>query len=284
VAAWLTMHAEARLATAGRAVGVVAMLAAPGGWAASVLDTTYGGTSLNASAGPAGAMGGGTFIGVTRGIPGPVSNPAQPVEAGAGGAGAGGPVSSPVQSGAPVPPGGASPGGAGSGRYRAVLDFPGGPGGGLGGIAATATLTLSPAEQRIYDYVSAHRDGAGYLMAVESWDTAAPYIVATGQEVMPMGGFSGTVPEPTLAQVQALVRSGQLRFFLLDGTGAGGAGVAGFGLGGRGSAAATIVAWVESGACAAVPATDYQTTTGTGGGLGGPGPVGATLYECQRTA
>jgi 4-amino-4-deoxy-L-arabinose transferase-like glycosyltransferase len=121
-------------------------------------------------------------------------------------------------------------------------------------------------------------------MAVESWDTAAPYIVATGQEVMPMGGFSGTVPEPTLAQVQALVRSGQLRFFLLDGTGAGGAGVAGFGLGGRGSAAATIVAWVESGACAAVPATDYQTTTGTGGGLGGPGPVGATLYECQRTA
>ena len=134
--------------------------------------------------------------------------------------------------------------------------------------------------------MSAHRDGAGYLMAVESWDTAAPYIVATGQEVMPMGGFSGTVPEPTLAKVQDLVRTGQLRFFLIDGTGADGAGVAGFALGGLGgAAAATIVAWVESGACAAVPATDYQTTAGTaGGGLGGPGPVGATLYECQRTA
>ena len=33
-----------------------------------------------------------------------------------------------------------------------------------------------------------------------------------------MGGFSGTVPEPTLAAIKALVHSGQLRFFLLSGT------------------------------------------------------------------
>jgi 4-amino-4-deoxy-L-arabinose transferase-like glycosyltransferase len=273
IAAWLTMRAQARLATVGLAVAVAAMLAAPGVWAASVLDTKYGGTSLNASAGPAGAMGGGSFIGVIRGPYGPVSSPAQP-DAGPGGAGFGG---AGYRDG--------DFGGAGFGGGRGDRQFPGGQGGGIGGIAATATLTLSQAEQRIYDYVSAHRDGAGYLMAVESWDTAAPYIVATGQEVMPMGGFSGTVPEPTLAKVQDLVRSGQLRFFLIDGTGVGVGGVAGFAQGGRGAAAATIIAWVESGACAAVPATDYQATTGTvGGGLGGPGPVGASLYECQRTA
>ena len=35
------------------------MLAAPAAWAASVLDTKYGGSSFNASAGPAGGMGGG---------------------------------------------------------------------------------------------------------------------------------------------------------------------------------------------------------------------------------
>jgi 4-amino-4-deoxy-L-arabinose transferase-like glycosyltransferase len=123
-------------------------------------------------------------------------------------------------------------------------------------------------------------------MAVGSWDTAAPYIVATGQEVMPMGGFSGTVPEPTVARVQDLVRTGQLRFFLVDSVG----GVAGFGLAGREGAAATIDAWVQS-ACSAVPATDYQATAGTpGSGLGGPGGAGGfgatagTLYECQRTA
>ena len=286
VAAWLTMHAQARLATVGLAVGVAAMLAAPSVWAASVLDTKYGGTSLNASAGPAGAMGGGTLIGVIQ------HN--------------GAPVPSPVQSGAPVQSGG---GGGGGGD--------GGGGGGIGGIAATATITLSAAQQQIYDYVSAHRDGAGYLMAVGSWDTAAPYIVATGQEVMPMGGFSGTVPEPTLAKVQNLVRTGQLRFFLIAGVGKGpvaepagsvaepagsvtepvgpaepagepsaakpgASSVPGFGLGGRGAAEATIDAWVES-ACSTVPAADYQPTTGTPGS--GPGATGAgTLYECQRTA
>ena len=40
-------------------------------------------------------------------------------------------------------------------------------------------------------------------MAVSSWSEASPYILATGQEVMPMGGFSGTVPAPTLAGRQA---------------------------------------------------------------------------------
>ena len=112
VAAWLSMRAQARLATVGLAVGIAAMLAAPGVWAASVLDTKYGGTSLNASAGPAGAMGGGTFVGVIRGIGGPVSSPAQPVEAGAGpgdagfgGAGGEGFAPAPGRAGRPRRPG-----------------------------------------------------------------------------------------------------------------------------------------------------------------------------------
>jgi hypothetical protein len=116
---------------------------------------------------------------------------------------------------------------------------------------------------------------------VGSWDTASPYIVATGQEVMPMGGFSGTVPEPTLAKVQGLVHSGQLRFFLIDATGGGAGG--GFALGNRGAgagagAAATIDSWVQS-ACATVPAADYQSA-GTGTNAGGLGAA-ETLYECS---
>jgi 4-amino-4-deoxy-L-arabinose transferase-like glycosyltransferase len=281
VAAWLAVRSQARLATAALAVGVVAMLGAPGVWAASVLDTKYGGTSLNASAGPAGAMGGGTFVGSPRQTFGPVTSPAQPVEAGAPVSGSGGPGFG----GARNRGGGFGDGGFGGGRGD--RQFPGGGGG--GGIALTGAATLSPAQQSIYDYVSAHRDGAGYLMAVGSWDSAAPYIVATGQEVLPMGGFSGTVPEPTLVRVQDLVRTGQLRFFLIDGAGAGPA--AGFALGGRGGTAATIDAWVTS-ACATVPASDYQTvypgtTDGGGAGVSGTGAfyaTGGTLYECQRTA
>jgi 4-amino-4-deoxy-L-arabinose transferase-like glycosyltransferase len=284
IAAWLSLRSQARLATVGLAVGVTAMLAAPGAWAASVLDTKYGGTSLNASAGPAGSMGGGAFAGGTRRFgaagfgsgpgqfDGPVSSAAGPGDEGSGGGG------------------GFGGGGYGYGRggegFRENRAF----GGAFGGILGTATTTLSPAEQRIYDYVSANRDGAGYLMAVGSWDTAAPYIVATGQEVMPIGGFSGTVPEPTLAKVQGLVSDGQLRFFLIDAANAAGAGggpAAGFAIGGRGTAASTIDSWVQS-ACATVPAADYQAATGsagtTVGGFGGLGTAGTTLYECNRTA
>ena len=44
-----------------------------------------------------------------------------------------------------------------------------------------------------------------------------------------MGGFSGSVPSPTLARVKQLVATGQLKFFLLGGAG----GFGGPGRGGR---------------------------------------------------
>jgi 4-amino-4-deoxy-L-arabinose transferase-like glycosyltransferase len=226
VAVKLSRRGRALLVTAGLTAGAAAMLAAPSAWAASVLDTKYGGSSFNASAGPAGGVGGGA----------------------AGG----------------------------------------------GGIGLGATTTLTPAEQRIYRYISDHRAGASYLMAVGSWDEASPYILSTGQEVLALGGFSGSVPEPTLATIKELVSRGQLRFFLVSGTGSD----PGFTLaGGRGSTSATIDSWVRS-ACTQVPATDYGGTTsatspsaagggGFGGGLGGSGGSGGgtgTLYSCSRSA
>ena len=75
VATKLTRRARARLATAGLTVGVLAALAAPSAWAASVLDTKYGGSSFNASAGPAGATGGGATVGVAGGGRRPAGRP-----------------------------------------------------------------------------------------------------------------------------------------------------------------------------------------------------------------
>jgi 4-amino-4-deoxy-L-arabinose transferase-like glycosyltransferase len=273
VVAKLTRRAGARLATAGLAVGVVAALAAPSAWAASVLDTRYGGSSFNASAGPAGAMGGGPAVGGAgpsltsgqardefverfRGDGGYRSGAGRygrrTGDRGFGGAGFGG-----------AGGGGAGGGGAGGG---------GAGGGGAGGILGSTT-ELSAGERELYDYVNAHRDGASYLMAVSSWTEASPYILSTGQEVMPMGGFSGAVPEPTLARVKELVSSGQLRFFLLSSTGSG----RGLG-GGDGSAVETVTSWVQ-GACHSVPARDYGGTT-TAAGSGGAG----TLYECGASS
>jgi 4-amino-4-deoxy-L-arabinose transferase-like glycosyltransferase len=47
-----------------------------------------------------------------------------------------------------------------------------------------------------------------YLMATQTAVLAAPFIWASGLEVLPVGGFTGTIPEPTLAALQNLIRTG----------------------------------------------------------------------------
>jgi 4-amino-4-deoxy-L-arabinose transferase-like glycosyltransferase len=239
-----------RLLTAGTAVGVLgvaAMLAAPAAWSASVLDATYAGSSFDASAGPAGGFGpgGGGFRGsLPAGAFRRFREEGQP---------GGGPVSSPA--GGSAPAGGTFPGGGGA---------PGRAGG--GGILGSTSTTLTSGQEALYRYLTAHRDGATYLFAVQGWSSAAPYILATGQQVLPMGGFSGSVPEPTLARVKQLVASGQLRYFMLGGAGLGGAGLGGGGFGrAGGSATEQIDTWVES-ACHTVRVSGADSA--------------GTLYQC----
>jgi hypothetical protein len=266
VAARLSRRVRGAVVAAGLGAAVAAMLAAPTAWSASVLDSRYAGSSFDASAGPASGFGpgGGPRVGGPR----PAVAPAERAE----GFPAGGPSGGGLGEGFPNGPGERGTGergdfgGAGGFRGFGCFGGAGGPGGrgGLGGgIFGSTSLTAS--QQQLYRYVSAHRDGAGYLLGVSSWSEASAYILATGQEVMPMGGFSGSVPEPTLARVKQLVATGQLRFFLLGGTG----GFGGLGRGGARGTAAQVASWVES-ACAVVPAQAYGAASG-----------GAeTLYAC----
>jgi hypothetical protein len=39
-------------------------------------------------------------------------------------------------------------------------------------------------------------------MAVYTSAVAAGFISASGKEILPIGGFTGTIPEPTLAQLE----------------------------------------------------------------------------------
>lgn len=284
----VSRKAALRIATVGLVAGTVAMLTPSATWAASVLDAKYAGSSFNAGAGPDSGMGGGTMG--RAGNRGSLSEMAERFRMGGfGGA-----------------PGGAPGGGRTGGFQRAPGGFGGGAGGG-GMMGATASLTSS--EKELYNYVNAHKGGASYLMAVSSWSEASPYILSTGQEVMEMGGFSGSVPQPTLSKVQQLVQSGQLKFFLLNSTasssgksGSSGAagGFGGFGgMMGRGGSTATLQSidtWVQK-TCTAVPAKDYGGTTSSAssasgakagassapaGGLGGMmGGGSQTLYECK---
>jgi 4-amino-4-deoxy-L-arabinose transferase-like glycosyltransferase len=56
--------------------------------------------------------------------------------------------------------------------------------------------------------------GARYPLATYTSLLAAPLIYATGQEVLPIGGFQGTNPSPTLNQLQRLIAQGQLHLIL----------------------------------------------------------------------
>ena len=235
-------------------VGVAAMLAAPAAWSASVLDAKYAGSSFDASAGPGGGFGPGGGARAAGGV--------RQFE-GYGRFREGRPrgefgdfPDGDVPGGGNFPGGGNVPGGNAPGGGAG-----GGPGGAGGGLFDTAT-TLTGSQLQLYRYLTEHRDGARYLFAVQGWTAAGPYILATGQAVLPMGGFSGSVPEPTLARVKQLVTTGQLRFFMLGGGGFAGPG----GLGTRGGGeTAQIEAWVES-SCHTVQVPSADST--------------GTLYQC----
>jgi 4-amino-4-deoxy-L-arabinose transferase-like glycosyltransferase len=50
--------------------------------------------------------------------------------------------------------------------------------------------------------------GAPDLIATQTSVLAAPFIFATGQEVLPIGGYTGRIPEPTVRRMAALVAAG----------------------------------------------------------------------------
>ena len=91
----------------------------------------------------------------------------------------------------------------------------GGPNGGPGGEDVSSALT---------DYLVANRGSARWIVAVTSANQAGSIELATGLPVMAMGGFSGTDPAPTLAQLQADIASGELRFVIVGGGGGPGGG------------------------------------------------------------
>jgi 4-amino-4-deoxy-L-arabinose transferase-like glycosyltransferase len=61
-----------------------------------------------------------------------------------------------------------------------------------------------------------------YLVATQNANTAAPIILDTGLPVMAMGGFAGSDPAVTVQQLANLTKSGKLKYFLIQSGGPGG--------------------------------------------------------------
>ncbi|MFI9802874.1 ArnT family glycosyltransferase [Streptomyces sp. NPDC052301] len=239
-----------RLALASLATSLAALLLAPSAWAVQVFAPAHRSSGAGA-VGPSGAHRGHRPVGSGTGRPGPAS------QAGAG-------TSGPVTWGGAGGMGGIGPGGLG----------------GPGGFVVEESGGLTTAQRRLLDYVRAHQGSARYVLATSRWSTASPYILATGADVLPLGGFSGRVPFPTRTQFRRLVEAAQVRYVLLGGGRDRGPAAEGAGT----TAAAEITGWVRT-SCAQVPASAYG-----GGDLSGTArsvPQGAggtdeaqTLYRC----
>ena len=80
---------------------------------------------------------------------------------------------------------------------------------GLGKQAVIAVQTAIPAYQDT-------QNGAPYLMAAQSAALPSLIIYDTGLEALPIGGFDGTTPSPTLAQLQADIRHGLFHLVWID--------------------------------------------------------------------
>jgi hypothetical protein len=60
--------------------------------------------------------------------------------------------------------------------------------------------------------------GAPDLLAAQSSALASVFIFDSGLEALPLGGFTGTIPAPTLAQLKHDVRAGQFHLAILSAT------------------------------------------------------------------
>ncbi|MCU7728596.1 glycosyltransferase family 39 protein [Actinoplanes sp. KI2] len=143
-------------------------------------------------------------------------------------------------------PGGAFPGGAFPGGAFPDGAFPGGselpsfPGGGTGQNGRTGAPQGSPrgggqtVSSELVGLLKA--TGTRWAAATNGSMEAAPLQLASGRPVMAIGGFTGSDPSPTLAEFQAYVKAGEVRYYLGGGMGGG------FGRGGGGG---SISEWVE---------------------------------------
>jgi 4-amino-4-deoxy-L-arabinose transferase-like glycosyltransferase len=112
---------------------------------------------------------------------------------------------------------------AGTGRFGAA----GGPGG-----EAAASSDLVALLQQTTTKWSAATNGSNSAAALE---------LASGTNVIAMGGFSGSDPFPSLDQFKTMVSNGEISYYIAGG------GMGGGGFGGRGgSDTSAITQWVES--------------------------------------
>ncbi|WP_326722485.1 glycosyltransferase family 39 protein [Streptomyces sp. NBC_00243] len=220
---------------------VVALLAGPAAYSVSAA-TTASNNGTNPTAGPStgGGMGGGG-----GGAPSGADGRTGSAPTGTGGQSMGEPpagANGSSSSGSSTSESGTEASGAESGTQSS--------GGQMGGGAGGGTQVSS----EMITYLEKNQDGATWLVAVATDQTAASIILESGEPVISMGGWSGTDNAMTLTKLKSLVKSGQLHYIIVSSDG------------GQGTNS-EITAWVEANGTAVNSSAYSSGSTSSSTGL-----------------
>lgn len=234
--------------------GFMVMLIGPTYWAFTPI--TYGGNSMIPAAGPTGSNGMFGGMGMAMGDrqgdrnggdmdmtpPNASDDTAQDIPSSDD--------ADPNNAGMGTPPnsGGSMNGGGG-------MPTTGGRGGAGNRNEEVDTTTLN--------YLREHNTGETYLFATTDYNQAAPYIIDENEAVITLGGFSGSDPVYTTEKLEQLVKSGQVKYFMVGG------------MGGRGGSS-DIGDWIKEHGTE-IPTSEWKTGTDSDSGFGGQ----TTLYEVK---
>jgi 4-amino-4-deoxy-L-arabinose transferase-like glycosyltransferase len=192
----------ARVLTAPALIAILAGLVGPSSYTLQTVTTAHVGSIVTAGPTVAGGMGG--MPGAARGgIPGSARGG---MPGGGGGPGSFPPGGTGSMPGTP-PNGGTAPGRTAPGRTT-------GGGGGMGGL-----LNGSQVGEDVKTLLLKNADSYTWVAATVGANNASGYQLATEKSVMPIGGFNGSDPSPTLAQFKADVAAGKIHYFIGGGLG-----------------------------------------------------------------
>ncbi|WP_338783812.1 glycosyltransferase family 39 protein [Streptomyces sp. DG1A-41] len=173
-----------RLVGVAAVAAIVALLAGPAAYSVSAATSSTNGTNPTAGPNSGGGMGGGQR---PSGVPSGTNS--------SGGQSMGQPPSG----------SGSSSSSSSTGTRQA------GGGGGMGGGTQVTSDMIT--------YLKKHQDGATWLVAVATDQTASSIILESGEPVISMGGWSGTDDAMTLAKLKSLVKAGELHYIVVSSDG-----------------------------------------------------------------
>ncbi|WP_020125264.1 ArnT family glycosyltransferase [Streptomyces sp. 303MFCol5.2] len=206
---------------------VVALLAGPAAYSASAATSSTNGTNPTAgpSTGGMGGMGGGGGQRPSGAGSGPGTNSGdapsgsgngqemgQPPSNSGGSTDDGGPTGSGTAESGTTESGSAESGSTESGTDESG-SADGRTAGGMGGGGQVSSAMIT--------YLKKHQDGADWLVAVATDQTASSIILESGEPVISMGGWSGSDNAMTPAKLKSLVKAGKLHYIVVGDSGQG---------------------------------------------------------------